>query len=184
MVENFARENNIEEEQDGDQGVTYASYELKDYVELTFSSTAPSIYDNFEENLLELFFEDGGLEKLTAQKLEDIISSISIEKTILNYTPHEINIITEDGKTYNFPSIGNARCNQTTIAAGTIGNIPISSTTFGKIEGLPEEKPNAYYIVSRLVKQACPNRRDLLVPNEIIRDETGKIIGCKSLANN
>ena len=38
-----------------------------------------------------------------------------------------------------------------------------------------------FYIVSQLVKSALPNRSDLLVPAEMVRDEKGAIIGCKSL---
>ena len=38
-----------------------------------------------------------------------------------------------------------------------------------------------FYIVSQLVKSALPNRSDLLVPAEMVRDEKGVILGCKSL---
>lgn len=103
---------------------------------------------------------------------------------ILNYTPHTVNIILESGEIYNFLSVGNARCVQTTVQVGEINNIPITSTEFGEVEGLPQEQKGIYYIVSRLILQALPQRRDLLVPNEVVRDEKGKIIGCKSLANN
>ncbi|WP_291566899.1 MULTISPECIES: hypothetical protein [unclassified Clostridium] len=104
---------------------------------------------------------------------------------ILNYTPHTVNIIiSESGEIYNFLSVGNARCIQTTVQVGEINNIPITSTKFGEVEGLPQEQEGIYYIVSRLILQALPQRKDLLVPNEVVRDEEGKIIGCKSLANN
>ena len=33
-----------------------------------------------------------------------------------------------------------------------------------------------------LVIAACPNRKDILAPNELIRDAEGKIVGCKSLS--
>ena len=38
-----------------------------------------------------------------------------------------------------------------------------------------------FYIVSQLVKSALPNRSDLLVPAEMVRDEKGAILGCRSL---
>lgn len=41
--------------------------------------------------------------------------------------------------------------------------------------------PAIYYIVSQLVKSALPDREDLLVPAEVVRDEQGHIIGCRSL---
>ena len=105
--------------------------------------------------------------------------------TILNYTPHTVNIVNSGGeKIQDFPPMGEARCRQTTKVIGNITGIPITSATFGEVEGLPKEVEGTYYIVSRLIRQALPNRKDLLVPNELVRDEKGKIIGCKSLAEN
>ena len=103
---------------------------------------------------------------------------------IKNYTPHEVNIVLENGEKINLPSVGLARCTQTTVPDGVIGDIPITKTRFGEVEGLPDPEKGAFFIVSRLVMQAAKNRKDLLVPNEIIRDDTGRIVGCKSLANN
>lgn len=112
---------------------------------------------------------------------------VTLEKqgAILNYTPHTVNIIDSEGnKIQDFPSQGEARCQQTTKDVGIIGNVPITSTTFGEVTGLPGEQEGTYYIVSRLIRQALPDRNDLLVPNDMVRDEAGRIIGCKSLANN
>lgn len=105
---------------------------------------------------------------------------------IYNLTPHAVNILKEDlSPLYTIkPEVESARCSQTTIPSGNIGGIPITSTSFGEVEGLPDEQEGVYYIVSRLVMQACTNRRDLLVPNELQRDDEGHIIGCLSLANN
>lgn len=106
--------------------------------------------------------------------------------TLINSTPHAVNLLKPDlTPLVTIPSNGIiARCSQKTTGAGFIGDIPITQTSFGEVEGLPEEKEGVYYIVSRLVMQACPSRRDLLVPNELQRDEEGHIIGCLSLANN
>lgn len=103
---------------------------------------------------------------------------------ILNYTPHQVNIILSTGEIQSFQSVGNARCKQESKIVSTIANIPVSQTTFGEVEGLPKEQEGIYYIVSRLIIQALPSRKDLLVPNDIVRDNKGQIIGCKSLANN
>ena len=35
-----------------------------------------------------------------------------------------------------------------------------------------------------MVLEGNKTRQDLLVPNELVRDEQGNIIGCKSLARN
>ena len=37
-------------------------------------------------------------------------------------------------------------------------------------------------IEALFVMDSCPNRKDLLAPNELIRDAEGKIVGCKSLS--
>lgn len=42
-------------------------------------------------------------------------------------------------------------------------------------------RPAVFFIVSQIVKSACPDRDDLLVPVEVVRDETGAIVGCRSL---
>lgn len=108
-----------------------------------------------------------------------------METIIVNLTPHKVTIVKEDGTLIQeFESEGVVRLMQNTMEVSTINNIPITKTFFGEPEGLPKEKPNVYYIVSRMVLEACKNREDLLVPNEIIRDDKGNIIGCKSLANN
>ena len=77
-----------------------------------------------------------------------------------------------------------ARCTQSTKIVGNIEDIPISQSVFGEVIDLPSQEKNTFFIVSRLVLSACKDRDDLLVPNELVRDENGNIIGCKSLANN
>ena len=60
--------------------------------------------------------------------------------------------------------------------------VDIMKKSFTEIEGLPEPKENTIYIVSALVAGAAKNRDDLVVPNDIVRDDQGRIIGCRSLA--
>lgn len=110
-------------------------------------------------------------------------------KQIKNLTPHAVNILIDNDESITIEPEGViARCDQTNAPAGYIkteyGNIQLSKTWFGKVYDLPTQEKDTCYIVSRLVMQACPERNDLLVPNEIVRDEGGNIIGCKSLANN
>ena len=66
----------------------------------------------------------------------------------------------------------------------TINGVSITETTFGKTTDLPEKVEGVYLIVSRMILEANKDRDDLLVPNELVRDETGNIVGCKSLACN
>ena len=107
---------------------------------------------------------------------------------ILNLTPHDVVVVTETGNIVIPKSGVVARCAQQTEQVGTIeyaGNtIPITQTSYGDIIDLPNPSSGKYYIVSRLVMSAASGRSDLLVPNGLVRDDNGNIIGCESLANN
>lgn len=97
---------------------------------------------------------------------------------LVNCTPHAINII--DGPTIP-PSGIVARVKATTVKVGDINGIPVTATMFGEVENLPEPEFGTIYIVSSLVAQARPDRDDLFIPNESVRDDQGRIIGCRSL---
>jgi len=124
---------------------------------------------------------------------------------IVNLTPHNVRILTGNdifpGKMNvyaDFPSHGVARCRVESEhidsfsccfdgevgnnASPMVGCIPIRRIGYGEVEGLPEPETGVYYIVSRLVKQAVPDRTDCLVPDDMIRDEEGKILGCTGFA--
>ena|SRR5690625_2255323 len=104
---------------------------------------------------------------------------------ILNFTPHDVNIVGENGAITTFAPVGEPiRLAQETVTVGEVNGIPITETQFGDPVGLPEPKDGVFLIVSRLILTACIDRNDLVVPNEIVRDETGRIVGCKSLARN
>ena len=109
---------------------------------------------------------------------------------IINLTPHSVNVIGDDNSVaITIEASGNvARCSQTIDIVDTINvnniAIPVSSSSYGEVVDLPASQDGVYYIVSRLVMSACPNRQDLLVPNDLVRDEAGRVIGCRSLANN
>lgn len=47
-----------------------------------------------------------------------------------------------------------------------------------EIIGLPDPKPGTYYIVSKMLAQACPERKDLIFPGTVVRDESGDVVGC------
>jgi len=83
------------------------------------------------------------------------------------------------GKT--FKSVGTIRLAVKTVEMPEIDGIKTIKTNFGRPTGLPDQVAETFLIVSQLVKSACPDRSDLLVPAEIVRDEKGQIIGCKAL---
>lgn len=100
---------------------------------------------------------------------------------IKNLTPHSIVVILSDDIRYVItPSDTVARCTATTETIGEVNGIPLTKTSYGEVYGLPSPRDNTIYIVSSVVAQALPNRDDLFIPNEIVRDANGKVIGCKS----
>ncbi len=104
-------------------------------------------------------------------------------ENLINMTPHPINIIKEGQPTKTIPISGKLiRLKTSTILTGVeVNGVRLSKTVFGEPEGLPKEVEGTYIIVSQLVKSALPQRSDLLVPAEVVRDNQGHILGCRSL---
>ncbi|KNZ70326.1 hypothetical protein Tfer_0886 [Thermincola ferriacetica] len=109
-------------------------------------------------------------------------------KKIINLTPHPVTLVREDGAAVEIPSAAEKlpRCSETSEQIGEIFigdlRIPVIRKSLGRVENLPDPEEGTFYIVSLAVAQAARHRRDLLVPNDTVRDEQGKIIGCRSLA--
>jgi len=99
----------------------------------------------------------------------------------INLTPHDITVILNaDGGSKTLPKSGTiARVSQVTAVARTVDGINISTATFGSVVGLPERADDTLYIVSAMVKSAAGERRDLVSPGELVRDDSGNVIGCK-----
>lgn len=98
-------------------------------------------------------------------------------QTIINLTAHTIDEVTT-GQSY--PTSGViARVKQVTITKGYFDKIPLYSTTFGAIEGLPDPQKDTIYIVSALALNAVPSHRtDVVAPGNIMRNEHGQPLGC------
>lgn len=100
----------------------------------------------------------------------------------MNLTPHAINFVSQDGdilKTVE-PSGSVARVSVKTETIGEADGIPVTSSVYGEIKNLPEPEEGTIYIVSSLVAGRT-KRKDVFIPNEPVRDEKGRIIGCRSL---
>ena len=61
--------------------------------------------------------------------------------------------------------------------AGLVDGILIYRWFTEDIANLPEPKPGTYYIVSKRLAQACPERKDLIFPGNVVRDADGHIVG-------
>lgn len=98
---------------------------------------------------------------------------------IRNFTPHVVNVINFG----NFESEGVIRVQENLVPIRPNGDpIPFVFREFGEVIGLPDQEENVYLIVSTIVQRALPFRNDLVCPADLVRDEKGNIIGCKSLS--
>ena len=88
---------------------------------------------------------------------------------IINLTPHPVTVL--DGPHEGtYPSAGIAR---------------VDGLPHGPIVGLPDPAEGVRYVVSVLVAEAVivanGRRNDIFVPGDQVRDESGRIVGCREL---
>lgn len=108
---------------------------------------------------------------------------------LVNLTPHAITLMDDDTNIICIiePSGDIARVSVRTERTETLDfdgvKLATSKSVYGEVEGLPEAEDGVIYIVSSLVAQRVPERKDVFIPNESVRDEKGRIIGCKSLGH-
>lgn len=100
-----------------------------------------------------------------------------------NFTPHKVVLVKSDGDRIEIPPEGTVpRVRMEVRETGEVLGVPVVETVAAGVEGLPEPRPGVYYIVSRAVAAACPDRDDLLVPDDLVRDGEGRVIGARRLA--
>ena len=102
---------------------------------------------------------------------------------LINLTPHPINLpagtIQPSGQVARVSvSHGFSRH----VDAEGLGSVKLDLPTYGDVENLPGPKSETMFIVSGMVQAACPDRDDLLVPAELVRDDQGRIVGANALA--
>ena len=102
---------------------------------------------------------------------------------IINCTPHAVTVVDAEGKILRIIESNGSpiRLASSTVPAGEFDGVPLTRTEFGEPVNLPAPQEGTVYIVSQLVKNAIPGRSDLVVPAEVLRDDKGQIIGCRSL---
>ena len=109
---------------------------------------------------------------------------------IINLTPHPLNLMPEgpDRPMVTIPPSGLvARCAVDRVQVDTITvdgiAVPVNQTRFGEVSDLPDPQPDTIFVVSALVAQAVPDRQDVFIVDDAVRDEQGRIIGCRALAH-
>ena len=107
---------------------------------------------------------------------------------LINSTPHAINFVGDDNQVILTiaPSNTLVRVYQQTTDVSSISvdgiDIPITDNVFGDVVGLPQQQDDTVIIVSAMVANACKTRTDLALVNQSVRDDKGRIIGCRSLS--
>lgn len=100
---------------------------------------------------------------------------------LINKTPHPVTVFSDVEGTVTYGAAESpARVSEERSLVGYNNDcIPFYIYKYGQVTGLPpEEDPDVAYIVSSQVMQAIPQRNDLLVPADMVRDDQGRIIGC------
>jgi hypothetical protein len=102
-------------------------------------------------------------------------------------TPHVITLVGEDGRLVVIPPEKTpARCEESAERVGELefaGGIvvPLVVRRLGKVENLPPGEDGVLLVVSYAAAQSA-RRRDLVVPADLVRDERGRVIGCRALS--
>lgn len=116
----------------------------------------------------------------------------SLTNRIINCLPHDAHLLVGDGRAVTIKQSGMvARVNERLSAPVTLtvatddgaGSISVECRTraLGEVVGLPGRSPGMLYLVSTMVADAASYRDDLVVPGDLVRDEAGKVIGCRGL---
>lgn len=174
----------LEYDTDGDCDMAYMSYEI-DNVSIRFGAHSESCFPEDMRNALDYMIIAVDYEEVSLGHLIDYLDHVlNADVKIVNLTPHEIMVYDAAGESVLqvIPSSGMARAAQTREPLDSINGIPVSKTGYGAVEGLPDQRDGVIYIVSVLTAQAAPDRKDLYITDELVRDDTGRILGCKALA--
>jgi hypothetical protein len=103
-----------------------------------------------------------------------------------NLTPHPVTISTDAGSVHCPAESGaRPRIDEAPEAAEPLiidgVRVPTVRISGGPVVGLPDPAPGTLLLVSRIVAEAARGRTDLVVPYDLIRDDAGRVIGCRSL---
>ena len=100
---------------------------------------------------------------------------------IINLTPHQITILTSNGVLAIEPSGKIARVKEERKLIEEKNGIKFFKTNYSDVTDLPDEEENTILIVSAMVAGRLKGRKDVFYPCDFVRDENGRIKGCKGL---
>jgi len=103
----------------------------------------------------------------------------------VNLTPHAIHLIDSNNQMTTFMPDGTvARVSMTSTVVSNFNGIEIITQKPGPVVGLPDVCQDVIWIVSAMVRLACPARLDLVSPGDLVRDDQGNIVGCRNFVMN
>lgn len=104
-----------------------------------------------------------------------------------NLTKHSINVLRGNDMLLEVPPSGlEARVDEGRISGGCINGAKLAVVIRGDVVDLPAPVPNVFYLVSKqvLFHASVEHRKDILAPDDIAYDPTGRIKGCRGFIGN
>ncbi len=102
---------------------------------------------------------------------------------IINLLPHTITDVTTG---ISYPTSGMIiRAESTGYKLLGYKDVQVTKYEYKLTSKLPEPKPNTLYIVSNMAMNAIPaDRKDIVGPGPVEKDENGKPVGCRGFRRN
>jgi hypothetical protein len=115
-----------------------------------------------------------------------------MNKTVINLTPHDIHVYVNDKKVQTYPAHYTSeeqhlipRCSMEAIQVEILDDLfPLYKTIYGSATNLPDQRDDTLFIVSAMVRNTHSDRRDLISPYGLVRDDKQQIIGCTGFDTN
>ena len=105
---------------------------------------------------------------------------------LINLCPHDITIVDSEGNVVLVLPYEEGRVARVAVTEipveNTLGHpFPVVHREWGQVTGLPDPQPGVAFVVSAAVVSACPGRKDIYSPGQLIRDEHGQPTQCVGL---
>ncbi len=101
--------------------------------------------------------------------------------SVVNLTPHEVTVVDEHARVIRTwrGSSEPARVEAIRVPLSEVEGVPLLAEERTRAR-LPAPAEGVWFIVSSVVSSAHPERDDLLVPSDLVRDDKGVVTGCRS----
>ncbi len=103
----------------------------------------------------------------------------------LNMTSHIINVVGNNDAVASFKPSGEvARVAVELQEVDVVDGVSVFVQEVGEVFSLPSSSDNTVFIVSTMVRLACPDRKDLMSPASLILNGDGQPVGCRGFVRN